>query len=57
MTDTESNDGSAEIDKLLAELKDETLPEESDNSKKDIKELKWDDSIDTKTERNEDNTW
>ncbi len=31
MAQTESNDGSGELDKLLADLEKETLPEESEN--------------------------
>ncbi len=47
------------MDKLLAELEKEAVPEESDfNNKKDNKkELDYEDPIDDETERNEDNTW
>ncbi len=39
MTQTESNDDSGEIDKLLAELENESLPEGSDVSKEKKEEI------------------
>ncbi len=49
------------MDKLLAELGNDDVPEESDKSKKEDKhpdiDLKYDDSIDDETERTDDNTW
>ncbi len=43
---TDSDEGSAEIDKLLAELENETLPEESSKKafKRDNPTLKYDDN-------------
>ncbi len=65
MTEQDSNDGNSEIDKLLAELENDGVPEESDiivekQIKKNIdekKELNYEDTPDDTTERNEENTW
>ncbi len=57
MTEIDSDDGNPNIDKLLAELENDGVPEESNKSKKDKTELKYDDPMDDETERNEDNTW
>ncbi len=67
MTEKDSDDGNVEIDKLLAELENDTVPEESDYSKLNPKaentpkklkrELNYEDTPDDKTERNEENTW
>ncbi len=70
MTQTETNDDSAEIDKLLAEIEHDALPEVSDksklnkNDKKTIeefeeKELNYENTIqeDEDIERTVENTW
>ncbi len=50
------------MDKLLAELENDGVPEESDNSiaavtNKAKKELNYEDAIDDETKRTDENTW
>ncbi len=49
MSKTEPNDGSSKIDKLLAELENETLPEDSSILDKQIKQAQTDENIEPKT--------
>lgn len=58
MTEIDSDDGNPEMDKLLAELENDGVSEESTIPKKDKKEeLNYEDPIDDETERTDENTW
>ncbi len=67
MTELESDEDSAEMDKLLAELEKDSLSEDSDviiekqikkaKDENKAKELNWEDPIDEEIERTEENTW
>jgi len=58
LTEIDSDDGNPELDKLLAELENDGVSEESNTSKKDDKkEMQYDDPVDEETERTEENTW
>ncbi len=60
MTEHEADEGSVEIDKLLAELENETLPEASDIPKKPTKPVDKKDeiySVKDDEDQTEENTW